>query len=382
MVRNKENKVGVILAYLKKRKTIVLQDSYQLFRFPKILFDKPQHMVYIRKETLYVVCFWRKKMPLFDLNYETWMGFEQQVGDVYTFELRTAPENIVDDYPLLELGVLRLPNDPNKFFTPKTALKEVPFIIPSGTSFPRTNGAGTWNAPEDLKIDKVKISPYISDTDYAAESSFPWDMPFFSGGASGGGGASGEWIPTGDPSTPVPGSVPDHDKDESDDPPGWIFSPQKAGWWLSGETIAVYTTFYGRTDGMFDGAFVWDGIDISMEVPPHIWYSYTDENAFADRPYVFRPLTWRITLAPAWTRGFYNHYESSGSNYWLEQDRWHVPNETTPYVFYPNFEEDTGGGGVPATVEGIGLLGAFGLGDGISGGQKPLTGIDIFKWLK
>ncbi len=318
----------------------------------------------------------------FDLLYQTWMGFKQKVGDVYTFELRTAPEDIIDDYPLLQLGVQRLPNDPSVYYTPKSALKDVPFLIPELTSFPLVTGVGDWDCPEDLKLDKIKVSPYISDTDYSGESSFPWDMPMFAGGTSGGGGASGEWIPVGDPSTPVPASVPNHDKDETSDPPGWIFSPQKAGWGKSGITIAVYTTFYNRTDAMFDGAFVWDGIDISSEVPPHIWYTYTDEDVWAFRPYVFRPLSWRITLAPAWTLGFYNHYESSGSNYWLEQDRWGVPDENTPYVFYPTFEEDTGGGGHVPIVQGVSLLGLLGLPGGTTGGLKPMRGIDILKFLK
>lgn len=317
----------------------------------------------------------------FDLNYQTWMGFKQKVGGVYTFELRAAPEDIIDDYPLLQLGVQRLPNDPNKLYTPKTALKEVPFLIPELTSFPLSTGAGDWDCPEDLKLDKIKISPYISDTDYAGESSFPWDLPMFAGGASGGGGASGEWIPVGDVSTPVPGSVPGHDKDETSDPPGWVFSPQKAGWWLADVTIAAYTPGMGETRGWLDGAFVWDGIDISEQIPPHIWYSYTDENPFTTRPYVSRLLTWSISLAPAWVRGFFNHYESIGSSYWLEQDRWRVPDENTPYVFYPDFSESTGGGGVPVVIQGINLLSAFGLSDGLGDTPGPLRKLmDIFNF--
>lgn len=318
----------------------------------------------------------------FVLDYQTWMGFKQVVSSKYTFEIRTAPEDVIGSYPLLELGVERIPNDPNPLYTPASALVEVPLLIPEETLFPLVTGVDDWECPENLKLDKILISPYISDTDHTAFSEFPWNMPMFAGGASGGGGASGIWIPVGDDSEAIPDSITDHDKTWVTNPNGWVFSPQKSGWWKQEITIAFYTTINGDTRGFFDGAFVWDGIDISSEVPPHIWYTYTHEFPWAARPWVSRALTWKITLAPAWTRGFYNHYYSSGSNYFLYQDRWRVPSETYPYIFYPEVVEDTGGGGCIPITQGVSLLGLLGLPTGATGGLKPMGGTDIFKFFK
>jgi hypothetical protein len=59
-----------------------------------------------------------------------------------------------------------------------------------------------------------------------------------------------------------------------------------------------------------------------------------------------------------------------------------VPSETYPYIFYPEAEEDSGGGGHIPIVQGISLLGLLGLPSGAAGGFKPMAGTDIFKFLK
>lgn len=310
-----------------------------------------------------------------DVRYRTWMGYKQKVGDVYFFEIRIVLYIEVANYPLIQIGVARIPNDIETIFTLAKALKEIPLLIPELTVFPLLSGLDDWDCPEDLKLDYVSAPGYVSDTDYTALSVFPWTTPSFYM-------ALCAYIPIADERTEIPSSVPDHDKQEVTDPDGTVFSPEKSGWWLADITIAAYTSGSGETRGWYDGAFVWDGIDIDSEIPPHLWYTYTDTDPFLTRPRVSRPLTWSINLAPAWTQGFFNHYESSGPNYWLEQDRWRVADENSPYWFYPEIEVDVGGGGQIPIVQGVSLLGLLGLPSAAAGGLDPMGGTDIFKFFK
>lgn len=310
-----------------------------------------------------------------DVRYQTWMGFKQKVGDVYFFEIRLCMYIELANYPLIQIGVARIPNDPEFLYTLAKALKEIPLSIPQNTNFPLVTGADDWDCPEDIKLDKVTAPAYVSDTDYTALSVFSWTTPSFWMSLC-------AYVSTEDASTEIPESVPNHDKMEVSDPNGTVFMPCKDQWWKSPDVVAVYTSFYGRTDAMFDGAFIWEGIDISEEIPPHIWWCYTAVYPFESRPRVSRPLTWRINLAPAWTRGFYNHYESSGSNYSLEQDRWVTSFPSMGFQFYP--EVPPGGGGFPTGISvGVGLLGLLGLPGGGLGCPGVGRGtIDIVEFIK
>lgn len=310
-----------------------------------------------------------------DLAIKTWIGFKEKTGDIYRFNIKILTEAAEVGNSKVQNGFAKMPSPAAVFITVEDALKGFYNFIAASAQYPYVVGESTWTAPEDLKLDMIKAIGIVSPQDYIDRSVFPWDIPAFIS-------AIVDFLGLGTPSTPIPESVPDHSKDEVEDPDGTIFVPDKDQYYLVPEYIAGYSTVTGETRGYSDGAFVWDGIDISSEIPPHIWEAYTDFALWVERPYVFRPLTWRINKAPAVTRGFFNHYESSGSNYWLEQDRWKHISPTIPFVFYPEVDDDTGGGGVPATVQGVGLLGAFGLGDGVLGGLKPMTGIDIFKWLR
>jgi hypothetical protein len=69
-------------------------------------------------------------------------------------------------------------------------------------------------------------------------------------------------------------------------------------------------------------------------------------------------------------------------NYSLQQDRWKHIYPNVPYVFYPEVEEDTGGGGHIPIVQGVSLLGLLGMPPGPAGGLKAMGGVDIFKFFK
>lgn len=306
---------------------------------------------------------------------KTWIGFKEKTGDIYRFEVKVIMQAAAAGNDKVQDGFDLMPSPASVFLTVEDALKDFYSFIAESAQYPYVVGEATWEAPEDLKLDIIRALGVVSPQDYIDRSVFPWDIPMFIS-------AVVDFLGLGTTSTPIPESVPDHDEEEVEDPDGTVFYPDKDQFYMVEESIAGYSPGQGETRGWYDGAFVWDGIDISSETPPHIWETYTDTTIWTSRPYVSRPLTWSISLAPAVTRGFFNHYESSGPSYWLEQDRWRVVDPNVPYVFYPEVEDDTGGGGVPATVQGVGLLGAFGLGDGISGGLRLMTGADIFKFLK
>jgi len=305
---------------------------------------------------------------ILNLSYKTWMGHWKTIGTRYHFMVRLCLMVEVANYPLMQIGVARIPNDALFMFTIKQAMDALPLYIPATTEFPNYTGTDSWECPVDLWLDKINALAYVSGTDYAAASLFPWTVPSFYEGRI-------EYIPVTEERTVIPNSVPDHWKEEYTDPfPCTVFSPNKSGWWVQSDTIAVHTDFYDRTDAFFDGAFVWEDIDLSEEVPPHIWHCYVDCFPWETRPRVSRDLAWKITLAPAYTRGFYNHYTYGGTLYKLEQDRWKVPSEATPYVIYPGPEPPPSGGFPSILPTAISLLGLLGL---------PINvGPGIFQFLK
>lgn len=310
-----------------------------------------------------------------DVRYQTWMGFKQKVGDVYFFEIRLCLYIELVNYPLIQIGVSRIPNDPAFLYTLAKALKEVPLLIPELTVFPLLTGLDDWDCPEDLKLDLITAPAYVSGADYIALSVFPWTTPSFWM-------ALAAYIPVVDANTAIPSSVTDKDKFEVEDPDGTVFMPEKSQWYEQDDTIAIYTTFYNRTDAFFDGAFVWEGIDISSETPPHIWWTYTDVDPWIERPQVQRASSWSISLAPSTVRGFENYYDSWSGNYALYQTRWKITLPVMTFEFYPAVEEDTGGGGHIPIAQGVSLLGLLGLPPGAAGGLNPMGGVDIFRFFK
>jgi hypothetical protein len=161
-------------------------------------------------------------------NRAEYLSFWKEEGDEYSFYLRGVNAQDSEERPYFQDGISLLPaQEEHTSILASSQLHLLPRFLEAGRQAPKYDGTGLYSMPEDIKLDRCVFWPILRPMDlpitplarpsiaYAKDISaifIPSGNPYTeipeslpnrdrytqSGGASGGGGASGEWEPDGE----------------------------------------------------------------------------------------------------------------------------------------------------------------------------------------
>lgn len=148
-----------------------------------------------------------------------WISHDFAGGGTDFFKVRLCRHDELANYPLIQTGAnwMDVEEAPNHIL--EDILRGIPVTVAEDDIYPQANLGGTWQAPADLKLDRVTADVIVSPADYGEQSEIDWSLPHFvkavaefigseaawtpipesktgmfkQGGKSGGGGANGEW---------------------------------------------------------------------------------------------------------------------------------------------------------------------------------------------
>lgn len=268
------------------------------------------------------------------------MCFSQKVGDVYNFKVRLALYIEVANYPLLQLGVSRFPNDPEMIRAVNQIMAEIPSGISSGTTYPYCNGSGEYTVPEDLQFDYAEALSFVDPSNYVEAGVITWDRTTYYESTL-------YYIPVADPVTEVPESVENHDKVITGE--GTYFTPIKSLWTDDELRVAERHSTFNYTIAWCDFAFMYEGCDLDPST--HIWTGYDQVFPFATRPYVQYNGAKDIASCLSDNNGYTLAYKSLGALFYAYVIAYDAG--ALPIIYYPR-------GGTPEYL-GDGLAARFGL---------------------
>lgn len=281
-----------------------------------------------------------------------WIGFLNEVSGKYFFDVRICRYLEVGNYPLIQIGVSRMGVEESLFWIMQLALEAIPALILEDTEFPQSLLGGTWDAPEDMKLDFVSSPVYVDPVTYVALSVIPWTTPTFLS-------ALAVYIPAGDSYTAIPGSETGYDKEVLPGD-GAIFTPQKA------KFSDDYYMFSQRNPTIDQSNFTWWGqmffnpCDVDDE---HIILTYTSSFPTSTDPFSSEDEVRYIQFCDSPLYGYSLAYMWSGPWYMAYTIRKKAGGWDAEY--YPPRDPGEVTGGSPGLIEaGVSLLGLVG-GDGL-----------------
>lgn len=210
-----------------------------------------------------------------DVTNQPWMGYEQKLGSEYIFKIRLCIYIEVANYPLIQIGVSKINLDPALWLSIAEMMRAIPATIALNEEFPKTDGSGSWFAPESMKFDRATSPSYVNPNDYTSLTVIPWTVPTFFE-------STVYFIPTASSYTPIPSSIPDMIKTPLSGDSA-VFMPIKTAYTQTKRRVATNQLTFDYTVAYFDYAFVYDGCDLD---PDHIWEIYDIVQPYVSRPYV------------------------------------------------------------------------------------------------
>lgn len=292
---------------------------------------------------------------------DLWISFLSESAGVYTFDLRLCRHLEVENFEKVEQGVEIMGVDDEEWYTFKEGVWNIPQILEDGLQIPKSDMSASWEVPEDLKCDKVFGATLVDPVTYAAEADFPWEVPFFWS-------ARAEFIPVDSVYTEIPASLPDMEKEGGASGGGgasgeWaVFVPEKAQYGLSDYTLDSSDTYWDESWIRWWGLGFFIGCDLNEY---HILSTFTRSfpnnlNPYSDNPSSPSQI---YTCQSSWN-GFDRYYFHSGS-----LSMWYTKRYTAPakdIQYYPPRFIPPSRGGLPILLPGVALLnlisnGALGL---------------------